>query len=402
MSTKMGTGNAKGDNSKDVAKQAVQQALQALDGAPVHLAMVYVSCAYDYQEVVDVVREATNKAPLVGSSTAGEFTEGGVSNGGISVGLLSSDSMHIQIASATGIRADVEAAMKAMRESLPGTDTDYPHQGVILLADGLAGVGEELTLMASVAFGSDIAVFGGTAGDEFNMKRTVVFHDDKVLDDAAVCCHMASKVPFFMAVNHGHAPCCEPLKITRAEGNVLKEVDGRPAWEVWKEKARDSAAKLGIVTDNLTKPDEIGAFFANYEMGLKVDDEHYKVRYPAGINEDGSINFTCGIAEGSVFQIMDGSQVDDLIEAAGKAAASARDKAKTAGFEKIGAVLVFECAVRAVMLQDRFYEGVDRFKAELGPVPIVGFESYGEICLEPGEFSGYHNTTSVVVLLPDA
>jgi hypothetical protein len=48
----------------------------------------------------------------------------------------------------------------------------------------------------------------------------------------------------------------------------------------------------------------------------------------------------------------------------------------------------------------QFYSGVDQFKNVLGDIPILGWETYGEICMEPGQFSGFHNTTSVVVLIP--
>jgi methyl-accepting chemotaxis protein len=34
---------------------------------------------------------------------------------------------------------------------------------------------------------------------------------------------------------------------------------------------------------------------------------------------------------------------------------------------------------------------------ELGGAPLAGFETYGEIAMEIGEMSGFHNTTTVVV-----
>jgi methyl-accepting chemotaxis protein len=53
-----------------------------------------------------------------------------------------------------------------------------------------------------------------------------------------------------------------------------------------------------------------------------------------------------------------------------------------------------------LILGDEFYRGVDQFKDVLGDVPILGWETYGEICMEPGQFSGFHNTTSVVLIIP--
>lgn len=36
---------------------------------------------------------------------------------------------------------------------------------------------------------------------------------------------------------------------------------------------------------------------------------------------------------------------------------------------------------------------MDRFKKVLPDVSMLGWEAYGEIRLEPGQFSGLHNTT---------
>ena len=38
---------------------------------------------------------------------------------------------------------------------------------------------------------------------------------------------------------------------------------------------------------------------------------------------------------------------------------------------------------------------------ELGFAALAGFETYGEIALDVGEMSGFHNTTSVVLAFPE-
>lgn len=84
------------------------------------------------------------------------------------------------------------------------------------------------------------------------------------------------------------------------------------------------------------------------------------------------------------------------IEAAKNAARRAMGKA---GDTEIAGALVFECIVRATILDDQFKNSVEAIKSELN-VPFLGFETYGEVCIETGEMSGYHNTTTVVMLFP--
>lgn len=401
MGTKLGTGLSKGKSGAAAAKEAVMQAKGGLGGGRVGLSILYSSSEYDHRAVVDVIREATNNAPLIGASTAGEFTEEKVERGSVAVGLLSSDDIKIFTALAEGVREDPEAAIREVIAKLPHNVKGYPYLTAILLIDGLSGVGEEVTLLASYLFGTELKIVGGMAGDDFKMEKTFIFADDKVCTNAVCVCLLASKMPLFTGVKHGHSILSGALKATRTKGNVLYEIDNRPAWEIWKEETAEAARERGIDVEKLKTPQEIALFFTNYILGLATEKEgEYKIRWPSGVNEDGSLNFTCGIAEGSVFRIMDGSNLEDQINAAEEAARIAKQSAENAGYLDFAGILVFECAVRQWMLGDRFSESVERFKKILPDVPMLGWEGYGEIRLEPGQFSGYHNTTSVILLLP--
>ena len=405
MATKLTTGISKGDDSEKAAKEAVQQAKAKLDGDKVDLAMVYCSSKYDYQKVVNAVRASTNKAPLMGCSTTGEFTEDKVESGSIAVGLISSDEIKFFTAMAEGVREDPELVARSLANKLPGNVEGYSELSAILLVDGLTGMGEEMTVLTSQVFEQvfveKVRFVGGAAGDDMQLKETFVFSDDNVATNAASICLFASKIPLFSAVKHGHTPLSGPLKITRAEGNLLYEVGGRPAWDVWKEETAESARKRGIDVEKLETPLEIGLFFINYELGLATEKEgEYKIRWPSGINEDGSLNFSCGIAEGATFYIMDGSDLEKQVNTVEEAARLAKQSAENAGYTEFAGIIVFECVVRQLMLGDRFAEAVDRFKKVLPGVPLLGWETYGEIQLESGQFSGYHNTTSVVLLMP--
>ncbi len=401
MVTTLATGLCGGKNGALAAKDAVSQAKEKLGSARVDLSIVYSSSEYDHQEVVDAVREATGNAPLIGASTAGEFTEEGVDKGNVAVGLLSSDSIKAFTAISEGVKEDPEAAIKEVIAKLPGKVKGYPHLTAILIADGLSGVGERVALLASYLFGRGLRIVGGMAGDDFKMEKTLVFSDGNVRTDAIGVCLLASKIPLFTGVKHGHTPVSRELKATRTEGNVLYEINNIPAWDAWKEETAETARKAGIDVKHLKTPAEIAQFCANSQLGLATEKAgEYKIRWPVSANEDGSLNFACDIAEGAIFRIMDGSNLEDQIDAAEGAVMMAKQSAEAAGYSEFAGILVFDCAHRQLILGDRFPESVDRFKKVLPGVPLIGWETYGEIRLEPGQFSGFHNTTAVVLLLP--
>ena len=141
--TKLGTGLAKGEDSIQVAEQAVQEAKLNLGKERVDLALVYCSTKYDYQKVVDTVRRLTDGAPLIGCSTGGEFTEKKVEKESIAVGLIYSDDMKFFTCLEEGLKEDDAGVMRRLAEKKPEVSSEYPFLGGILYIDGLAGKGEE-------------------------------------------------------------------------------------------------------------------------------------------------------------------------------------------------------------------------------------------------------------------
>jgi len=398
MSTTIATGMSKGSDSGRTAEEAVDRARAKLGARGIDLVLLFASSRYDYPAVVRTVRRLTGNAPLIGSSTAGEFTEEAVGLGSIAVSLFSSDDIRFFTGLAEHIDRDAETAVGNIITQIPLDVPGYPHRCILMLTDGMVSNGEEITLLVANMAGPRTQVVGGLAADDFRMKQTVVFHNDRVAEEAAAICVMASKKPFFTAVNHGHLPLSPPMKITRAEKNVVYQVDGRPAWDVWKEHTAEAARQLGIDVNRIRESGEVAAYFSNFELGLRTGGEQYKVRYPNAINEDDSIHFTCTIPEGATICIMDGRSADRQVEASRRAAEKVRDEARRRGYETFGGAVVIECAVRQFLLGEQFHRAPEAVREVLGGIPLIGAETYGEMRFEPGEFSGYHNTTTVVLL----
>ena len=65
------------------------------------------------------------------------------------------------------------------------------------------------------------------------------------------------------------------------------------------------------------------------------------------------------------------------------------------------AALFFDCVATRLRLGQAFQQELDALAGELGGVPFAGFNSYGQIVRAEGQFSGFHNCTAVVCVLPD-
>jgi hypothetical protein len=375
------------------ASKLEQELFGQLGGAEPVLVVVFASTEQPLGEVVRSLAPSFGGAVLLGASTAGEFTEKGDAKGAVCAFALAGD-YRVFAGLGHGLK---EAPAQAVKQALGGLPHDVPgyaHRTGILLLDPLAGNGEEVTLLTASQLGVDEPLAGGAAGDDLRMKSTVVSCGVEAASNAVVIAQIFSKEALGLGVCHGHTPLSPPLRVTRANGNVVEQIDGRPAWDVWLERTRERARERGIDLSKMTSAEE-GGYLLRYEAGLAAGTE-FKIRAPLSRNQDGAISFACGIPEGTVFRITE-SAPESQVASAREAARRARQQL---GGRPAKGALVFDCICRNLILGAGFSAAVRGMSEELGGVPLAGFETYGEIALDAGDLSGFHNTTSVVLAFP--
>ncbi len=393
---KMATAIKKGGQVAALGGELVREALNGLAGQKPAFGMLFVTSRTDIAGLLKSVRKELGNTPLIGCTTAGEFTEKEVLKESAALALLSASEDYVfNVSLATGLHTDPAGCVQKAVKAIPAPKAGYPYRSAILLHDGLAGRGEEAVLTATTILGPEVVFAGGAAADDLAFKQTFVFFNDQITTDSVALCVIDSKKPVAIGVKHGHTPVTKVLTVTKAKDNVLYEVDGQPAWEVWKSLLAGEAKKLGMNVATLSTPSEVGQFLLRYELGLSTGTE-YKVRIPLSKNADGSLNFAVTIPEGAKFRIMKSPKKDQILSAE----KSAQNAKRQMGREKIAGAFIFDCACRGLILGDEFYKGINAIKKVLGPVPLLGYETYGEICRHPGQLSGLHNTTTVAMLLP--
>ncbi len=389
--TRVATALAKG--TARVATAAIVDELRAqLDGAPPALVVGFSSTQQPLAEVMPSLCAAFPDATVLGSSTSGEFTEGGDAKGSVAAFALAGR-IRVHAGCSAGLRESPERAVEAALAGLPPRSDALPHRVGIILLDPLSGRGEEAALIAAELLSKDgpVPLAGGAAGDDLAMRATEVALGTRVCGDALVIATIDLATPVGLGVFHGHEPLSPPLRVTRATGNVVYEVDGRSAWSVWSEHTRAAARRRGVEPEQL-RDDELGAFLLRYQAGLPTGGSH-RMRAPLGRGADGSLTFATAIPEGARIRITESDSERQLASAA-RAAREARAKL---GDRPIAGALVFDCICRNLIMGDGFAGAVSAISHELGDVPLCGFETYGEIALDEDDLSGFHNTTTVVL-----
>jgi methyl-accepting chemotaxis protein len=356
--------------------------------------VVFASTQQPLSEVLAPLQAAFPNTCLVGASSAGELTEAGHRKGAVALFALAGD-FEVHAGMGRGLEANVERAVSEAVSVLPESAPDHPHRTAILLLDPLSGRSEEATLIASSLLGQGVRLAGGAAADDLRMASTQVGLGTSVAGDAVVVAMLYSKEPLGVGVCHGHIPLSEPLRVTRAEGAMVLELDGRPAWDVWLEQTREHAAANGIDVDALAEAD-VGGYLLRYEAGVATCQGDYKIRAPLARGPRGALRFACGIPAGTSVRI---TESDSKRQLGSARCAVKRAREQIANVPLAGA-LVFDCACRSLILGAGFVEAVRGMAEEIGGAPIVGLETYGEIALDAGDLSGFHNTTTVVLAFP--
>ena len=386
MPTRIATVSASG-KAPDAARALARGARAKLGTIDPVLVLAFGSTLQPLEDLMPVLVREFPTATCLGASTAGEFTEESDTKGSAVLFALGGD-YKVFAGLGTGLRANAEGAIERSLAGLPRQLHGYPHRTALLLLDPLSGNGEEAALLAASILGEDVTLAGGAAGDDLQMRATHVACGPRSMSDAVVVALIFSKKPLGVGVCHGHVPLSPPLRVTRADGATVYEIDRKPAWPTW-------LAQTSGRTSEPAKEDE-GAYLLRYQAGLATGDE-YKIRAPLARGPDDSIHFACGIPTGAVLRVMDGEPEQQV--------ASARQAARRAlaqlGDRKVAGALVFDCICRKLILKDDFTRAVRGIAEELGGVPLAGFETYGEIALNAGDMSGFHNTTSVVLAFPE-
>lgn len=277
-----------------------------------------------------------------------------------------------------------------LKASTPGVNMVYFLASGIDIDDNACIQG-----MESV-FGPDVTIFGATSSD--NMKGVVSYQaiDSHVYEHAAYMVGFSdSSLYVETAATHGFVAYGEPFTVTKANGNRIVELDGRPAWTEFTSRlgltANDTCGEtipIGALAEKL--PEDLAKEYGNEHI-LRVVTSHdgETMHYATGISTGTKLWLTVRDEE-KIF-----SEMDRIV-------AVLREKSK--GMEPV-AVFHADCLARGRFLFNRVLkeELVNRMQVPFyvnGECPPwLGMYGFGEFARLGGK-NTYHNyTTALYVIL---
>ncbi len=336
------------------------------------------------------IREVLESFPhsrVMGCSTAGEIHGCEISDDSLVVAAVHFEQTPIRTAEATvpspqdSYTAGCAIATQLKHPSL---------RGVLVLSDGLNVNGSELVKGLNTTLGEGVVVTGGLAGDGTHFKRTWV------LKDRTPHSGYVTAIGFYgdhVRLGHGSKGGWDKFgperRVTKSNGNVLYELDGRPALQLYKEYLGDRAA--GLPATGLLFPLAIRASQADGKV---------LVRTILAVDEGAqSMTFAGDIPEGVYAQLMR-ANFDRLIQGASEAATLTTLSHN--GSHSPTLSIAISCVGRRLVLGERTEEEIE---ATLDVLPKnsrqVGFYSYGEISPYDSGACDLHNQTMTLTTITE-
>jgi len=336
---------------------------------------------------IDEIVRLLPAAAVIGCSTAGQILGETISPTPLVVAAVHFDEVRPQAAWASVSEADGTTALgRLLGDRLTARLGGDESGTVFVLADGIVVNGSELVDGLREVVPEGVGISGGLAGDGPRFEDTWVYADGQVRAEAVAAIALTGPA---LEVSYGLAGGWEafgPYRlVTESHGNVLHQLDGRPALALYKEYLGDRATQLPASA--LLFPLSVRAPEGDVEL----------VRTVLGVDEATStMTFAGDIPEGWTARLMR-TTLDRLIDAAGVAAEHA-----SRGEGRNELTIAVSCVGRRLVLGERSDEEVEAASSTLGSSsPLIGFYSYGEISPHSGQ-SELHNQTMTLTTLGES
>jgi hypothetical protein len=360
---------------------------QHLLGDRVQLALIFGGKPLTEQPaLLDEIKRAYPAAKLLGCSTAGEIFDTQVSDDALVVTAIEFNEtkvlgFEVQL---TAVESSYQAGLR-LAEQLSKQDLVH----VFVLSDGLHVNGSQLVAGLVENLPPHVTLTGGLAGDGDRFSATFVLWNDVPKIDTVAVVGLYGK---HLRVRYGSLGGWDSFGperlITKSKGNILYELDGRNALDLYKKYLGEHA-------------DELPASGLLYPLSLRTKDNTTPVvRTILAVDEtEKSMTFAGDVPEGAYARLMK-ANFDRLIDGAISAAKVTGAMLATAPAEL---AILISCVGRKLVLKQRVEEEVEGVRDVLGEQTVLaGFYSYGEISpFTPNAKCELHNQTMTITTLSE-
>jgi hypothetical protein len=376
-------GHSNDPDSENAIAEVIQECSSSLGGLIAQAGILFTAIDFDHPLILQHILDAFPGIELIGGTTNGEISSVlEFQQDSLTLMLFVTDEVEICAGIGRGASKDPAlAAQQAIAQAI-AKGTSAPKL-CLTFPDSLTSNGVLILDGLKQSLGADVPIIGGMAADDYTFDKTYQFFQGEVLSDSVPVLLFFGKILFSHGVASGWTPISQRSRVTKVDGNVVYEIDGKRALDFYQ-------YYLG--------EERFAANYAIHALAVFQDQDHFYMRAPNGYDQQfGSVTFFSDIPEQAVVQITDATR-DDILSAS----EASLKKALTdyPGSEPTAALLI-SCAARRRILGTFAREEYQLVKTHLPEaLPCCGFYAYGEIAplVSKGQ-TQFHNKTFVTLLL---
>lgn len=335
--------------------------------------------------IYDELRALYPKAYLIGGTTAGEIYNNTAIENTVSVTAVYMEKTEVRFAS-IAIESDkyFEAAAELVAK-FPIDDLKH----VFILSEGININGSKLVEGLIKTLPAGVTLSGGLAGDGNLYKETFIIANDYPKQNHLVAIGFyGENAHFGYASIGGWSPFGIERVITKSKNNVLYELDGKPALDLYKEYLGEYAEGLpaaGLYFPLMVRSKDHRRTFVRT---IQRVDEHKR-----------TLIFSGDVPEGYYSKLMR-ANFDNLIDGSKQAA---QISLSSLNANKANLAILVSCVGRKLVLNQIISEEIEAARSILGTDTIfTGFYSYGEISSpDKDTICELHNQTMTITLIAE-
>lgn len=243
MTTKAGVGYSINPDSKKAGYEAANAAMKEAGAEKCDLALIFSSSQQEPKKLRDGVREVIgSEAKLTGGTSMGIITRNYLGYDSFQVGVLiiQSDTVHIDMFIEKGLENQEKKVGFALGDQIK--NKKYAgEQNLFLMYDSIKSSDNPsfpLNMATPLLEGikESIKIWPRTAGvgmfSNMQLSQNFMFFDDNIIQDAAIALILSGNLQMDSIIMHGCKPASNYYTITKAEGNIVFEIEGKPALEM--------------------------------------------------------------------------------------------------------------------------------------------------------------------------
>lgn len=377
MRTMIGVGIANATNGHQTGQAVAKQALRQLRGQQPTLALLFASHP-EPQQVLAGVFSILEDVPLIGATSAGEYSHEGYVEDGAGLMLLHGDTIqfHPLNYAQSWLRLNKKLLGRLNGLTDEGLGSVYNHRALMLFPDDHSMNLDNVVERAISETGLLYDIIGGPSPTiPVPPRASAIFANQKIIHNGLVGAEILSQQPIGVSLANGWTPISGPYRVTAVEKRRIVKIDGRAPCDVYE----DFLEEQGIGYDNLDAD-----MLKQYPIGICSGNE-CKVSMITSIDERGGLQVASPPPRNALVHIL-GTQGDAMLVAAQRAVQHALQVAtSTAG------LLFVDCMATSIVLEDAYAQQRAAVSQTVGEnIPFLGFRSHGVLARMQGQTSGHY------------